>query len=85
MKGMGDRVEPRPRPAPPLPEYIEMVKEWKPKSLRDWPSCQAVLSKNGQATAKAEKKACNIVLNDGQTHSAPKSLEFEGKSIHLFL
>ena len=79
MKGQGSRMV-EPRPAPPLLDCLVKAQEYRPKLFAEWPSCHEVLMSRGSKSANTStsKGAPGLMLNNGETISAPRSLEFGG-------
>ena len=87
MKGQGTRLDKKPRPAPPLLHCIKNAIEFRPQTRAEWHSCQDVLINTPTKTGNSATKSSSptLILNNGESLQAPKSLEFGGTFVCLFV
>ena len=79
MKGQGSRHKQMPKPAPPLLDHLKNAQEFRPRTVAEWGSCHDVLmTKSTKSGNNQPKNQPGLVLNNGESLQAPRSLEFGG-------
>ena len=85
MKGQGSRAKQMPKPAPPLLDHLKNAQEFRPRTVAEWGSCHDVLmSKSTKSGNNQPKNQPGLVLNNGESLQAPRSLEFGGILLWCF-